>query len=54
MVNHNMTGLGVLGNNFGLTGLQIAGKVRVERTGDLHTDAMAFEERVARQQTIER
>jgi len=31
MVNHNIADLAVPENNFGLAGLQIAGKVRIER-----------------------
>ena len=49
MVNHNMPDLAVPKSNFGLAGLQVAGKVWIERAGDLQADAMAFEEGVARQ-----
>jgi hypothetical protein len=49
MVNQNLTDLAVPENNFGLAGLQVAGKVWIERAGDLHADAMAFEDRIARQ-----
>ena len=47
MMNHYMADLAVSKNNFRLAGLQVAGKVRIERAGDLQADTMAFEERVA-------